>query len=402
MTRITPATVNQRAQELTEAAIRYELSKRIGDDGAVEELPEALLLTLQDFYFDWLGAGKADAGWDRLYRGSRQARLMGVALADVLGREAEALGIGDLIELQAHWADTESYRDGLITIATDGLGASVPVVLSLTDNAGRALGGSLDAEAGAHAIPRADLLSFETGVGTRGQFATLLSPQGSVYTGTLKATATGSFDLGVVVPDATGELVHITFSAVSVTQGESLDLSIHPGGDSLVELRRGGEGIAATFETVIVDGPPEVLGIVQNADADVDEFGRVVAVLFDEDVDRQSAEAAINYQLSSALIPVIPPPDIADANEVNGAFVQFGERIVLLVLRDPVGPFIDRTVSIEKVLDLEGRMMGSVVDRPVIADPGHRARRPAHWPGAARRWNAGAFCRDSLCAEQEE
>ena len=56
---------------------------------------------------------------------------------------------------------------------------------------------------------------------------------------------------------------------------------------------------------LIPDGPPEVLGIVQNADPDVDRFGRVVAVLFDEDIGGEAASDPASYGIGVAEIPVI-------------------------------------------------------------------------------------------------
>ena len=59
---ISPATVIQRARELSEAAVRLELSYRAGPDGTAEPLPQGLLLTLQDLFFDFLGAGSPSSG----------------------------------------------------------------------------------------------------------------------------------------------------------------------------------------------------------------------------------------------------------------------------------------------------------------------------------------------------
>ena len=66
--RISGATVGQRALELSEAAFRLELSYKLGEDGQPEELPEGLLITLEDLYFDFLGGSLPDEGWDALYR----------------------------------------------------------------------------------------------------------------------------------------------------------------------------------------------------------------------------------------------------------------------------------------------------------------------------------------------
>ena len=366
---IDAATVVQRARELTEAALRLELSFRADAEGTPEPVPEGLLLTLQDLYFDWLGAGFPDDGWDSLYRKSRQARLFGAALAEVTGREGVAFGPLDLIELQGLWADTESYRAGHLTIAAQTPGGGSPVVLELRDAQGRRLGGALDPEEGRHDMPGADILRFMADGVSDGQFAVVTQPQAAPYAATLTALEAGSFDLGIVVAADDGELRQYAFRALSVVEGEQLFAAIRPGSDPLVELLRGGVAVFPSSEDLILDGPLEVLGIVQNADPSVDRFGRVVGILFDEEVEVELAEDPASYEVGAADIPVIPPPVLLDQNEVSNAFLQFGDRIVLLGLRDPVGPFVVRTLDVSGVRDLEGRVMEPIAGRPILSDP---------------------------------
>lgn len=361
--------VGQRARELSEAAFRLQLSYRAGADGKAEPLPQGLLLTLEDLYFDFLGAGVADDGWDALYADSRQARLFGAALAEVVGREAQTLGLADLLALQRHWADTESYRADQLTIMTKSTAGEIPVVLDVSDRQGRRLGGSLDPEGGFRDIPRADILRFDSGDVATGQFAVLTRLDASPYIATLVAQHTGTFDLGIVVPDRNGALQQTTFRNMSVTTGERLTVTIRPRSEPLVELTRNGTPVVATTQEPIPDGPPEVLGVVQRADPSVDQFGRVVGILFDEDVDKASAEAAVAYAISTATIQVIPPPPLVDSNKVQNVIVQIGNRIVLLGLRDPVGPFVSRTLDISSVKDLRGQTMTPVKARPILPDP---------------------------------
>jgi hypothetical protein len=361
--------VVQRAGELTSAARRLRLSYRAGSEGDAEPLPDALLLTLQDMYFDFLGARARDNGWDALYRSSRQARLFGAALAEVVGREAGPLGLTDAIALQRHWADTESYRADHITIATSGAGGQVPVTLEVTDRLGRRLAGSLDAETGRREIPGADVLTFESADVPTGQFAVLVRTDSAPYTATLVAQRAGSVELGMVVPDISGQLRHVVFRAVAVNAGERLTLTIRPRSEPPIIFDRSGVPVPATSQEPIVDGPPEVLGIVQMADISIDRFGRVVGVLFDEDVAKATAENPTSYVPGAASIPMIRPPALIDSNIVKGALVQFGGRIVLMGLRDPVGPFVDRSIDISGVRGLKNQTMAPSIGARILPDP---------------------------------
>jgi hypothetical protein len=366
---IPSALVAQRAMELSTAGFRLDLSYRAGPNGQAEALPEALLLTLEDLYFDFLGARTFDHGWDVLYRDSRQARLFGTALAEVIRREAETLGLADLLTLQHHWADTASYRGGHLTIMTQARSGEVPVVLTLTDRLGRRLGGVLAAQGGQRDIPGADLLHFAEAGLALGQFAMLTRPDTAPYTATLLAQQTGTFDLGMVAPGSDGVLRQVVFRDLAVTAGEQLLATIRPGATPLVVLERAGVALAPSAEEVIPDRPPEVLGVVQQADRPVDAFGRVVAVLFSEDVDKASAQALTSYAVSTATIPMLPPPALEDGNAVRQVLLQFGNRIVFVGLRDPVGPFVPRTLDISGVRDLKGQTMLPVLARPILPDP---------------------------------
>ncbi|MGH9347048.1 MAG: hypothetical protein ACRD26_07255, partial [Vicinamibacterales bacterium] len=364
---LVPGDVIQRALELSEAGLRLELSVRDDGDGVAEPVPAGLLLTLQDLYFDFLGAGVFDDGWDALYRRSRQARLFGSALADVASREAAMLGVGDFLGLQRHWADTESYRDHMTAMVQSVGGGALPVTVAMADRLGRRLGGSLDPLGGVRDVPGADIITFQPFDAVAAQFAAFTQLDAGPYTATLQGTLAGSFDLGIVVPGAAG-LRHVVFRAVPIAPGELLTLTVRPRATQAVRLERGGVAIAPTTDELVPDGPPEVIGIVQRTDENIDKFGRVVAVLFSEDVDA-SAENAAAYAVSSASIAFVPPPAITDGNRVNAALSQFGSRIVFLGLRDPVGPFIPRRLSLSGVRDLRGQTMAPVVEQPIVPDP---------------------------------
>ncbi len=359
---IVPGTVIQRARELTEAALRLDLSVRPGPNGQPEPLPDGLLLTLQDLHFDFLGAGSFDFGWDSLFRSSRQARLFAEALAEVLGREMQSLGFADLIELQQSWADTESYRDAHVSIATQG--GTTPA-FSITDSVERTLGGSLDPEGGDREFPGGDVLTFPGS----GQLALLTRLESSRYGVAFDVATDTTFDLGIVAPGSDGQLRQFVVRSLSVAPGDVLSATIRPRTQTPVLFELNGQVLVPAAELVIVDGPPEILGVIQNADREVDRFGRVVAILFDEEVDPATATPPGNYAVSDNEIAMLAPPNLIDGNAARQALVQFGNRIVFVGMRDPVGPFRTRTLDIVGVRDLRGQEMDPALGVPILADP---------------------------------
>ena len=128
-----------------------------------------------------------------------------------------------------------------------------------------------------------------------------------------------------------------------------------------------GEALGVTFQQVQKYesgsnriGCGRLLKIADVLKCDQDEqagpqAGRVVAVLFSEEVtpesvqDRFSAADITNYQIE------IKPGEAPEGrNKVVGVALQPGGRIAFLALRDPYGPFIPRTITISGVKDLQG------------------------------------------------
>ena len=366
---IAPSTVQYRARELAEAGRRLELSVQPDAEGKAEPRPDGLLLTLEDLLFDFLGAGESDSGWDSLYRSSRQARLFAAALLEVAIREGEPLGLADHLALQGHWSRTEHYRDAHISVVTQAEGGDVPVLVHLGNGKSRGLGGLLHPDNVVRELPGADVVSLERDALLSGQLAILTRTDAGPYVGTLAGRRSGRFDLGVVALDDTGELVQVVYRGVAAEKDEQLYLEIHPGAQNPVRLEKGGVRLEPSTAEPIADGPPEVLGVVQDDDWEIETFGQVVAVLYSEDVDGESAREANAYAVSRASIPMIPPPPLEDGNEVVGAAVQFGGRIVLIGLRDPVGPFVPRDLSVAGVEDLRGHAMTPGPGVPIFPDP---------------------------------
>ena len=79
------------------------------------------------------------------------------------------------------------------------------------------------------------------------------------------------------------------------------------------------------------------------------EVGRVIAVLFSEEVtpeaaqDRKALDQITRYSV--------------DGNQVVGVALQPGRRIALLALRDPVGPLVPRSLTAQDIPDASGQPM---------------------------------------------
>jgi len=122
-------------------------------------------------------------------------------------------------------------------------------------------------------------------------------------------------------------------------------------------LAGGAQGpVSPSVDAAIVAPPPHVVGIVQQADKDLSRcagipLGRVLAVLFSSEVtpesvqDRRAASDISNYAMLD--------------NRIVGVALQPGRRIAFIGLRDGVGPFVPRSLSIANVMDNAGRTMAT-------------------------------------------
>src|SRR5690606_21191983 len=114
----------------------------------------------------------------------------------------------------------------------------------------------------------------------------------------------------------------------------------------------------------IADTPPSLIGVHQWAkgalpDVDPsfekgDPIGRMVGVLFDEEVTPATAQQAAFYRV----------PD----NRVLAVSLQPDRRLAFLMLAAPVGPFVERELTVHSVRDWRGQPMEADT-RPIQADP---------------------------------
>ena len=173
-----------------------------------------------------------------------------------------------------------------------------------------------------------------------------------------------TFTLSIVVPTATGELRHIVYENMTGLDAPTLEFtSGEPYRLTFEMVFEGGTPPArqpkpTAIDQPVIDPPPTVISVVQQAEADKIQndcgtwrFGRIVAVLFSEDV----TAASVQDKFKRGEITNYAPEE----NEVVGVALQPGRRIAFLALRDPVGPFIERQMTLSDISDLRGNVMAS-------------------------------------------
>ncbi|MEJ2166563.1 MAG: hypothetical protein P8X90_13600, partial [Desulfobacterales bacterium] len=321
---------------------------------------------------DALAAAQADfLGFDDLRRRSFRGDVFAAEIAEILADDLTTRGVANF---HTGFAETVSFRPAHLSVVIGTDGAPLPFRLTLADDQGLGLGEyDADNDKIFKDIPFSEYLTFaDAGGNTTAQMALVLSPQAAAYTVRLERNpdaAPGTpFSLSVVLPaDSPSRLRQVVFAGLTGDNGVP---EIQPiAGDPFpVAIEMVADGQPISGQTVqpesalpVMDPPPTVLGAVQMADADLlcktVKAGRVAAVLFSEEVTPESVQDQFDRIDINNYAP--------ENNAVVGVALQPGGRIAYLALRDPVGPFIERQMTILNAADLRGQTMTDPWTAPI-------------------------------------
>jgi hypothetical protein len=356
-----------RGIEVAQAGFRYTLHEPLPDSA------EQLLLDFMGSNYTRLAetnplpAGLSIAqsdysGFDDLRRRSVRGDVLADAVSNILKPELTAKGGSDF---QRDLASKIAYRPEHISVMLDSGTNPLPVSLTLIDSNGRKLGGTGDKGKVVKEIPYSDYLVFKDQNTTSGQLAMVSVPTAGAFRIRLErlpgADPVAPFNLAIVAPDSAGVLQQRTFSAITTATLPTVDLTVPY--SFTVELYSDGVPLTGTPQTATISRPipdiaPTIISVVQQPDADVFKndcglwrFGRVVAVLFSEEV----TAASVQDKLARSLISNYT----LDGNQVVGVALQPGNRIAYLALRDPVGQFISRSITFDNISDRRGHLLAS-------------------------------------------
>src|SRR6185503_16095978 len=221
VSRISKRIVWDRAVEVAEAGFRVSLHEPVADSAMqlamdfmgsnVQRIPEFTPkesdrpLVTEDY-----------RAFDELRRRSVRGDVFAQAVADLM---APTLAQAGAQQFQRVLAEKLSYRPAFISVLLSSAAGDLPVRLQVSDASGRSLGGAGQQGKSIKDIPYSDFLQFGTGGATVGQLAMLAAPDAGTYTIRLIAPAgplsTTPFTLGLVFPDAQGNLRHVVFDGAT-------------------------------------------------------------------------------------------------------------------------------------------------------------------------------------------
>ncbi|MCU0256417.1 MAG: carboxypeptidase-like regulatory domain-containing protein, partial [Vicinamibacterales bacterium] len=372
--RFSKQVVFDHAIEVAEAGFRYSLGEPLADSALhlladfagsnyvrlAERVtkPEDLPF-LQDDY----------EGFDLLRRRSFRGDVLAAAIARILADPLQQVGASAFHREVAGPLTSRAPHVSVLVAAASG---TLPVELRLIDPNGRQLGGGTAAKI-TKEIPFGEYLAFADASGTpTAAMALVATPEAGVFTARLVRRAgvadDARFDVSVVVPTADGRLQVASFEDIALTDLPSLGQPESAPYRVVFEVVAEGAPAPTPVSRSLADVPdpaPSVLAVVQMADADrvgcteraTYQAGRVVAVLFSEEVTPESVQDRL------------APEEIAafsmSGNRAVGVALQPGRRVAYVAMRDPIGPFVPVELTIEGATDRRGQSMGSAT-KPVL------------------------------------
>lgn len=294
----------------------------------------------------------------------RRRSFRGARFGEVVG---DLIGAGESIGAPWHAALASQFtsRPGHVSVLLSGPGAA-HVDGVLVDPAGLRTGRGDDGTTLLE-IPSADAIVLRDGSGiVVGRLFAVAVPQAGTYDLRLSraagAAADEAVDVSIVVPTTTGQL---RFAATTgVLPGEIVEPDA--AADVTTRVRVIGASGAATRAvtwTPVADPPPTVVAVRQIASADLTgcsgaEFpgrqystGRVIAVLFSEQVTPESVQDGLSAGITAFEV---------GGTRVTGVALQPGRRMAYLALREGIGPFEPRSLTVVDVRDATGQSTGTV------------------------------------------
>jgi hypothetical protein len=354
--RIARQLVEQRAQQLAEAGLRV----RIG---------EQTVASFGDLMLDWLGSARPHAGTPAPSDGGLDPGFDEIMRTTDAGHDLEAAWAAAIrgsgltaLDYQRDLAAAEAYRPSFVSVAVTG-GAT----MRLTDDRGRTSAGAQGAAPFEREIPTAVLLGVNDGqLAVIGRVA-----QSTFYDVTVVGAPGGGEEMsvGVLVPDASGALRRYSYSGTAPAVGETATMRILPGAASPpILVLPSGEPLPPNSQVPFdPDAGPRLIGVRQLPEGDPLQRGRVVAMLFDRDIDPASVQAdglVLGYAAGQGSVP-----RERTANRLKRFRQLPSGRVVLLNFLASVSRFLDYELSSGGITAPGGTPQAPAADvRAVVRD----------------------------------
>jgi hypothetical protein len=289
-------------------------------------------------------------GFDELLRKSRRGAEFMTIVGDILGEGVAAQG---LLPFQQEFAENAASRPGHLSVVVGNDNGTAPVLLTLTDPDGKRTGINAVGAPLLREIPYGNFFTLRQDNAGTSQMALLGVPQAGLHLVEVLGTGAGIFDLGLVLPEGS-RLRRVTFENVTIGAGGKAQLFFTPGTNTSFSLAVDVDGDGVVEQTLtasgelVADPGPRLISATQvfipNPKQHSSKYGILMAALFSEEIDPASAQHSVE-------IDTVTQYSVGN-NKVRSVFVQPRGRVVTMWLRDGIGAFVDRQLTVTDIKDL--------------------------------------------------
>jgi hypothetical protein len=315
---------------------------------------DSLVNTVERLTLNWLGNRLQDINFDILRRLTSKGIKLAQEQSNIFNEQLKTTNAADF---QMSFAETCAFKNPFLSALLSFGGGTRCANLTVTDYYRNRL--SYDGNELTRDIPYGELYLMEDGSQRPVDFALIgsLDENGYSHNIEIKGESEGTFDLALIVPDVNDGFRQVVFTGISCVSGSVSTLSVNKT-DEMFTLSTDLDGDGTVDARVTGDITPvqepalQLLGATQNCSAD--PAGHATALFFNRPVDRDSAEAKVNYYI--------------EGKEIYAAFPQPSGRIVLVGTNNPISPFVESRVRVENVKDTSGGVITpSPVEMPIRA-----------------------------------
>src|SRR5262249_50214600 len=210
-------------------------------------------------------------GFDDLRRRSVRGDVFAQAVADVLRSDFTTLGVA---AFHQDVAQKLSARPAHISVLAGTSAARLPFSLKIFDSQNRQVGGVDEKGKIVKQIPFSDYLIFKNAGGDpTGQAAFLVAPNPGDYTVRLEAVPgvppDTPYSLSLVVPRADETLRQVVFETRTAASAPSTSFAASDPYRVAIAVSGAAVTVSPTADAALADPPPSILGVVQQAEADI-------------------------------------------------------------------------------------------------------------------------------------
>lgn len=323
-------------------------------------------LTLQTLLRDWLGENQINSSTG--FADAIRNTPAGYYFYDVIGnRFYESLQTLSATEFHQKLIKSEAGRSAFVSALITQEAGNPVFKAKLSSPTNQSVGWDSSGRFGdVRTAASIDLLENDpnnSANNSRGKLLVASKPAAGNWSLELFGTTDGTADVSILAPTTGKNYRQLVFAGISFNNGKHYRITFKNNGTQTPvaeEYINGNyQSINLPYTIAEINEPlPEVVNVVQITPEVIeggDRFGRLVGVLYSKPMTKSSVETLNRYTVGGGELASDTTQIIGKSISVTGASQNFGGRFSILALDAPVGPYINRNLTVNGAVDTSGK-----------------------------------------------